>query len=125
MGTGAHLVINILSTLMLAGSNFTMQCLCAPTRKDLDRAHQSNRWLDIGAPSIRNLRSIPNSNYCYGPVLFFHPSRCIYSTTQQFTQQSLEIHTKYTWEIPLSLPSKALKISPPCSGIILPSFTCP
>lgn len=24
MGTGAHLVINILSTLMLAGSNFTM-----------------------------------------------------------------------------------------------------
>ncbi|KAL8708100.1 MAG: hypothetical protein Q9220_006954 [cf. Caloplaca sp. 1 TL-2023] len=35
-----------------------MQCLSAPTRDEIDRAHQRQRWLDIGVPSIRNLRAM-------------------------------------------------------------------
>ena len=53
-----HLAINILSTLLLGGSNYCMQCLTAPTRSEVDRAHSKGKFLDIGVPSIRNLRSI-------------------------------------------------------------------
>jgi hypothetical protein len=58
LNTWSHLVINVLSTCLLAGSNFCMQCLVAPTRKDLDTAHAQNKWLDIGVPSVRNLLHI-------------------------------------------------------------------
>ncbi|KAL4998350.1 hypothetical protein BDV10DRAFT_73937 [Aspergillus recurvatus] len=61
IGTCVHLLINVLSTLLLSASNFGMQCLSAPTRNDIDRAHARNKWLDIGVPSIRNLRGIPRS----------------------------------------------------------------
>ena len=53
--TGLHLVINVLSSLMLSASNYCMQCVAAPTRKDLDRAHVRHRRLDIGVPSLRNI----------------------------------------------------------------------
>lgn len=80
LSTGVHLLINILSTLLLAASNFAMvsssripiplaleygaerplqQCVGSPTREDVDRSHTRNEWLDIGVPSIRNLSRIP------------------------------------------------------------------
>ena len=53
-----HLLINVLSTVLLSGSNYCMQCLSAPTRSDINSAHLGGRWLDIGVPSIHNLRWI-------------------------------------------------------------------
>ena len=35
-----------------------MQCLSSPTREEVDKAHNLGQWLDIGIPSIRNLRRI-------------------------------------------------------------------
>ncbi|KAI8722701.1 hypothetical protein NCS52_00414600 [Fusarium sp. LHS14.1] len=35
-----------------------MQCLTAPTRKDLQKAHNKGIWLDVGVQSIRNLKTI-------------------------------------------------------------------
>jgi len=58
MDTWVHLAINALSTLLLGGSNYCMQCLCAPNRKEIDEAHSRGRFLDIGVPSFRNLSSI-------------------------------------------------------------------
>ncbi|KAK5070204.1 hypothetical protein LTR51_007901 [Lithohypha guttulata] len=55
----AHIGINAISTLLLSASNYAMQCFAAPTRADIDRAHQVGKWLDIGVPSLRNLRHIP------------------------------------------------------------------
>src|SRR5207302_1638533 len=55
IGMWLHLGINILSTLLLAGSNYTQQCLAAPTRGEIDAAHVRRRWMDIGVPSVRNL----------------------------------------------------------------------
>lgn len=52
---GLHVVINILSTLMLGASNYSMQCLSAPTRKDIDDAHRKGAWVDIGVQSLKNL----------------------------------------------------------------------
>ncbi|KAF3805184.1 hypothetical protein GCG54_00010460 [Colletotrichum gloeosporioides] len=56
--TTIHVLINIISTALLAGSNYCMQCLMAPTRSELNKAHSERTWLDIGVPTIRNLRSI-------------------------------------------------------------------
>lgn len=58
ISTAIHLVINLLSTLLLGASNMCMQLLAAPTRSEIDRAHKRFTWLDIGAPSLRNLRYI-------------------------------------------------------------------
>ena len=55
-----HLLINLLSTGMLMASNYCMQLQAAPTRKNLDKAHAAEDWLDIGVPSLRNLRYIGN-----------------------------------------------------------------
>lgn len=50
-----HLLINVLSTAILAASNYTMQTLVAPSREEVDEEHKKGRWLDIGTPSTRNL----------------------------------------------------------------------
>lgn len=51
-----HIIINILSTLLLGASNYSMQCLSAPTRNVVDQAHQEGKWLDVGVQSLRNLK---------------------------------------------------------------------
>jgi hypothetical protein len=56
--TWVHLAINVLSTVLLSGSNYCMQCLSAPSREDVNAAHAKGKWLDIGIPSVHNLRSI-------------------------------------------------------------------
>ena len=53
-----HIAINALSTLLLGASNYTMQCLSSPTRDEVDKAHMRGIRLDIGVPSMRNLRLI-------------------------------------------------------------------
>lgn len=58
LNTWLHLLINVLSTILLSASNYCMQCLSAPTRSEVDRAHAKGSWLDIGIPSTRNLRFI-------------------------------------------------------------------
>lgn len=51
-----HIVVNILGTVLLGSSNYTMQCLSSPTRRDVDIAHSKGQYLDIGLPSFRNLK---------------------------------------------------------------------
>jgi aryl carrier-like protein len=48
----------VLSTGMLSASNFCIQLQASPTRADVDHVHKHNNWLDIGVPSLRNLRYI-------------------------------------------------------------------
>lgn len=59
--TAIHLFINLLSSLLLGASNYCMQRLTAPTRKEIDHAHSQKKWLDIGMPSVRNLPFISKS----------------------------------------------------------------
>jgi hypothetical protein len=65
-----HFLINLLGSLMLAASNYCMQRLSAPTRPDIDRAHAAHRWLDIGVPSIRNLRSVSKGHVALWVLLW-------------------------------------------------------
>lgn len=55
MNIGIHLLINLLSTVLLSGSNYCMQCLSAPTRAEIDRAHSRGGWLDVGVHSLKNI----------------------------------------------------------------------
>lgn len=40
---GLHAVINVLSTIVLAASNYCMQCLCSPSRENVDNAHARHK----------------------------------------------------------------------------------
>ena len=53
-----HLGINVLSSTLLAASNYTMQCLSAPVREEIDKGHREGIVFDIGIPSLKNLRRI-------------------------------------------------------------------
>ncbi|KAH8671863.1 hypothetical protein BGZ60DRAFT_406070 [Tricladium varicosporioides] len=50
-----HIAINVMGTLLLGASNYSMQCLSSPTRREVDVAHSKGKYLDIGLPSLRNL----------------------------------------------------------------------
>jgi hypothetical protein len=58
MSSSIHILINILSTILLSASNYTMQVLSSPTRGEIDRAHRRGEWFDVGVLSVRNLRRI-------------------------------------------------------------------
>ncbi|KAH9238249.1 hypothetical protein K456DRAFT_1827108, partial [Colletotrichum gloeosporioides 23] len=49
-----HLILNVLSGVVLASSNFFMQICNAPSRREIDAAHAKRDWLDVGIPSWRN-----------------------------------------------------------------------
>ena len=58
-----HLGINVLSSTLLAASNYTMQCLSAPVREEIDKGHRERIAFDIGIPSLKNLRRIPRIKF--------------------------------------------------------------
>jgi hypothetical protein len=45
VSTWTHLGVNILSSLLLAASNNTMQCLVALIRREVEKAHASRKWI--------------------------------------------------------------------------------
>ncbi len=69
LNVGLHVLINILSTLLLGSSNLCMQLLVAPRRSDIDRAHRKFTCLDIGVPSVRNLKHISRARLVVWVVL--------------------------------------------------------
>lgn len=66
-----HIIINVLSSILLSASNYTMQCVTSPTRKELDRAHSRGDWLDIGVAGVRNLSRISRQRQVLWVMLAF------------------------------------------------------
>ena len=62
LNTWLQFFINILSTALLGASNYCMQCLTAPTRQEVDKAHRQKHLLRIGVPSMRNLKAISRNH---------------------------------------------------------------
>lgn len=50
-----HLGINIIGAVLLAASNYCMQGLSSPSRAEVDEAHKSRKYLDIGIHGLRNI----------------------------------------------------------------------
>jgi len=98
--TALHVLINALSTMLLAGSNYTMQVLSSPTRQDVDAAHARGQWLDIGVLSPRNLRLIPRKRAAlwYTLALSSVPLHLLYATLTQEMRHGLT-HSSYNASI--------------------------
>lgn len=64
-----HYAINVIATVLVGASNYNMQCLTAPTRKEIDKAHEQRKWLDIGIHSMRNLSHIRRPKAIFWLVL--------------------------------------------------------
>ncbi|KAI1740909.1 hypothetical protein F4680DRAFT_418089 [Xylaria scruposa] len=69
LNTGLHFLINVVSTLILASSNFFMQILNAPSREEVDTAHAKGSWLLIGVPSVGNVFRVSRFKSCCWLVL--------------------------------------------------------
>ncbi|OJD38672.1 uncharacterized protein BKCO1_400095 [Diplodia corticola] len=93
---GIHLAINIVSTLLLGASNYCMQCLSAPTRADVDRAHRRATWLDIGVPSLKNFQFIRPIKILFWCLLALSsvPLHLLYNSTffLSITNNSYEVY---------------------------------
>ncbi|GIZ44544.1 hypothetical protein CKM354_000774000 [Cercospora kikuchii] len=78
-----HLFINLLGTILLAAGNNCAQILSAPTREEITQAHRRGRWVDIGVPSVRNLREIPAWRISLWLLLYISsaPLHLIYNST--------------------------------------------
>ena len=118
-----HLGINILSTLLLGASSHTMQCLSAPTRHDVDRAHGQGFWLNIGTSSVRNLRRIPTYRTLLWMVvatssvpLYLMYNSAIFTTISVPEYNVILVSTDFLTEAPFALDSGPLSANPECSS---------
>ncbi|KAK1467406.1 hypothetical protein CMEL01_11399, partial [Colletotrichum melonis] len=86
-----HLLINLLGTGMLSASNYCMQLQAAPTRENVNAAHAKDKWLDIGIPSLRNLKYLSLWRRCSWALLALTsiPIHLIYNSA---VFQSLSSH---------------------------------
>ncbi|KAF8859021.1 hypothetical protein BDZ45DRAFT_742835 [Acephala macrosclerotiorum] len=86
--SGLHIAINVMGTILLGASNYTMQCLSSPTRKEVDAAHSRGEYLDIGLPSPKNLNGWKKKIVFTFLVLSTMPlhflwNSAVFTTTQQ------------------------------------------
>jgi hypothetical protein len=87
---GVHAVVNVFAIVLIAGTNYILQILSSPTRPEVDSAHERFKWLDIGIPSLRNLRLIS-------------PARAVLSATLimlAFTSQIMLVLNDSLWFCP-------------------------
>ena len=93
-----HLALSGLSSVLLAASNYTMQCLSAPTRQEVDTAHWKGSSLDIGLPSIRNMcdKATPWSRKCLWLLLLLTsiPIHFLYNATI-YTSRNINSYGEY------------------------------
>ncbi|KAF5253709.1 hypothetical protein FANTH_1401 [Fusarium anthophilum] len=53
-----HVALNVASTIFLTVGHYCMQILVAPTRSEVDFAHGKGKAMEVGVPSLKNLRHI-------------------------------------------------------------------
>jgi hypothetical protein len=58
---GVVAAVNVFAIVLIAGANYVVQILNSPTRAEIDNAHTSFKWLDVGIPSLRNLSLISST----------------------------------------------------------------
>ncbi|KAK7947810.1 uncharacterized protein PG986_008696 [Apiospora aurea] len=69
LNIGLHLLINLVSSAVLASSNYFMQVLHAPSRHEINRAHRILSSLEIGIPSLKNLSFLSGFKRCFWALL--------------------------------------------------------
>lgn len=71
--TSIHFLINILSAILLSSSNYCMQCLLAPTREEIDRAHKKKglaRYWHSKHTELKTYQTAASSTLVYSWAFF-------------------------------------------------------
>lgn len=96
-----HLLVNIVSGVVLASSNFFMQVLNSPSRREIDKAHRWLRSVDIGVPSLKNLQHVSYFKLTSWIIFFISSSpihllfnSAIFHTAYEGSQWHLTISTE-------------------------------
>jgi hypothetical protein len=97
--TWLHLLINVLSTLLLTGSNAFMSTYCCPSRKEVDKAHARRKWLHVGMLSLRNLSKIAKRKSLVVLLVPFH----LLFVTQEIRSRNTLIWNRYNSLVFVSL----------------------
>lgn len=92
INTILHLLVNAISSAVLASSSFFSQVLSSPTRAEVDTAHARGRSLDVGVLSWRN-------------ALYLSPFKTL--TWSALFLTSLPLHLVFNSAILQSVDSKA------------------
>ncbi|KAK6845649.1 hypothetical protein PG995_015759 [Apiospora arundinis] len=119
LNTVLHLLVNVISSAVLASSNYFMQILNAPSRDEVDRAHRNLSSLEIGIPSLKNLSSLSTFKRCMWTLLlitslpihlFFNSS--IYETSFKGASWQLTIAAEaFIRGSPYFLPGASLALA--------------
>ncbi|KAF5656834.1 hypothetical protein FHETE_10765 [Fusarium heterosporum] len=82
--------VNVFAIVLIAGANYVAQILNSPTRAEVDCAHSTFKWLDIGIPSLRNLSLISSTRATLSGIMmaFALISQVIYNAIIVTTEQS-------------------------------------
>ena len=79
---GILAAVNVLAIILIAGANYVVQILNSPTRAEVDNAHSTFKWLDIGIPSLRNMSLISSTRATLSGIMmvFALLSQVMYAT---------------------------------------------
>ena len=113
--TWVHVALNGLATILIGASNYNMQCLGAPSRSEVDKAHLNGTSLDIGVPSIRNLSYISRRRIVLWTILCIStvPSHvlwnsAIFSTLQDNWYLQIGISTDVLYDTSFKCPMSSI-----------------
>ncbi|KAK1999315.1 hypothetical protein LX36DRAFT_680438 [Colletotrichum falcatum] len=91
---GIFAAINVVAVVLLSAANYVFQVLTSPTRAEVDTAHSGKMWLDIGVPSLRNLRFVSKPRVIMAVIVMLAAlstqviyNAVIFSTQPAFAQQ--------------------------------------
>lgn len=120
-----HLLINIFSTAVLASSNFFMQVVSSPTRKEIDYAHRSLHALEIGVSSFKNLGALSwfKSFAWVGLLLSSVPLHLLFNSAIYST-----IYEGNTWQLSIATEGfvdRTVDYFLPGASLAAPGSACP
>ncbi|KAJ4267481.1 hypothetical protein NW762_003588 [Fusarium torreyae] len=100
---GIMAVVNAFAIILIAGANYVVQILNSPTRAEVDNAHTSLEWLDIGIPSLRNLSRISSTRATLSGIMmaFALGSQVIYNALIITIEQSQKSNSSLNVNGPL------------------------
>lgn len=79
-----------MKTILLGANTFTMQCLTAPKRSEIDVAHSKGRYLEIGLPTLNNLNGWKKKVNCMFLILSTLPLHLLWNSAVFTTTQNLD-----------------------------------
>ncbi|RKL27833.1 hypothetical protein BFJ72_g12843 [Fusarium proliferatum] len=86
---GILAAVNVFAIVLIAGANYVVQILNSPTRAEVENAHSTFKWLDIGIPSLRNMSLISSTRATLSGIMM------VFALLSQVIYNSIIITTEH------------------------------